>query len=85
MTVDPAVARRVLGRWQLEGPRDVPGLQDERVVRAMWAFALEEAGDIDRAGEVARAVLAEDPTGECEGSGPPVCGEALWLPARLLR
>lgn len=31
-------------------------------MNAMWSFALEEAGDLQRAAEVAKAVLKEDPT-----------------------
>ncbi|GAB5033797.1 peptidylprolyl isomerase [Nannochloropsis oceanica] len=35
---------------------------DYRMVRSMWAFALEETGDLNRAALVARQVLSEDAT-----------------------
>lgn len=42
---------------EVEGEED----RDLRKVRSMWAFALEEAGDLHRSAEVARSVLEEDP------------------------
>ena len=42
--------------------------QDKRLVNAMWSFALEEGGDYTRAANVAKDVLAADPTGEDDSS-----------------
>ncbi len=53
---------RVQSRWDLEEEEGQNDEQDLRMVRAMWAFALEECGDLHRAAEVARTVLEEDPT-----------------------
>ena len=64
----PPYRRRVLSRLKLqqeEGEGVVPAFRDMKLVKAMFAFALEETNDLTRAAKVAREVLDEDPTGQC--------------------